>query len=296
MDWRKLTIAIVGGDRREQEIARQAAATGATVRAFGFPWPEQGIKGVWLSPDAKSALSGASVALFPIPGIAADGALFAPQCPIRIIPDRDTLSVMAAPGHIVLGWPDANLAQHGKALGITFHEYESDKELMLLRGPAIIEGLIRTIVENTDTTIHKSRVCIVGQGSIGFLLTRYMVALGAYTHVAARNPAQRAAAQAFGAESHTLDELPALASTIDMIVSTVAAPVVGPNVLARVPKHALLVDLAAPPGGIDRDAAKANGLKFVWARGLGSRAPVTVGRSQWSGIKRRIEGFTEGAK
>jgi dipicolinate synthase subunit A len=27
----------------------------------------------------------------------------------------------------------------------------------------------------------------------------------------------------------------------------------------------------------------------VWARGMGSRAPITVGRSQWIGISRRID-------
>jgi dipicolinate synthase subunit A len=45
---------------------------------------------------------------------------------------------------------------------------------------------------------------------------------------------------------------------------------------------------------MDRDAITALGLRAVWARGLGSRAPVTVGRSQWSGIRRRIEAL--GAK
>ena len=60
-------------------------------------------------------------------------------------------------------------------------------------------------------------------------------------------------------------------------------------VIARLPRHALLVDLAAPPGGIDRDAAAQQGIKFVWARGMGMRAPITVGRSQWSGIRPRIE-------
>jgi dipicolinate synthase subunit A len=69
--------------------------------------------------------------------------------------------------------------------------------------------------------------------------------------------------------------------------------VVTKEMLAKLPKHTLLVDLAAPPGGIDREAAKQLGLKFVWARGLGSRAPVTVGRSQWSGISRRIENLVE---
>lgn len=289
MNWQELVIAIVAGDRREQEIARLAAATGAEVRAYGFPWPEVGIAGVRLMPDAKSALAGADIALFPIPGIAADGALFAPQCPTRIIPDRDMLGGMRKPAHIILGWVDPNLKAHGDALGITFHEYEHDVDLMLLRGPAIVEGLLKVMIENTDITLHKSRVCVVGQGTIGSLVTRYLVALGAYTHVAARNKVQRAAAYAAGAESHTLEELEALAPRLDAIVSTVPAPVVDRKVMARLPRHALLVDLAAPPGGIDREAAAECGVKFVWARGMGMRAPITVGQSQWSGIRPRIE-------
>ena len=49
------------------------------------------------------------------------------------------------------------------------------------------------------------------------------------------------------------------------------------------------MDLAAPPGGVDFDAAKRLGLKAIWGRGLGSRAPITVGASQWGGIRERIE-------
>jgi len=289
VDWKALTIAIVGGDRREQEIARQAVATGARVRAYGIPWPDDGIPGVTLAADPAGALAGADVALFPIPGIAASGALFAPSCPVPIVPDRESLGGMRKPGHIILGWADKNLKAHCAALGITLHEYESDTRLMLMRGPAIVEGLLKVMIENTEITIHKSRVCIVGQGTIGFLVMRYMLALGAYTHVAARNPVQRAAAHAAGAEAHALDELETLAPTLDAIVSTVPAAVVGRNVLSRLPRHALLVDLAAPPGGIDREAARELGLKFVWARGMGMRAPKTVGASQWGGIRERIE-------
>lgn len=289
MDWKQCTIAVVGGDRREQEIARLAATTGAEVRAYGFPWPENGIKNVTLAPNAASALKGANIALFPIPGMSATGALFAPSAPTPIVPDRTLLSGMRAPAHIILGWANEALKSHCKSLSITFHEYEWDVDLMLLRAPAICEGLLKVIIENTDITIHKSRVCIVGQGTIGFLVARYMIALGAYTHVAARSPIQRAAAHAAGAETHTLDELKALAPTLDTILSTVPAQILERETLERLPKHALLVDVAAPPGGIDRSAAKELGLKFVWARGLGARAPVTVGASQWSGIKRRIE-------
>lgn len=289
MDWKSLVIAIVAGDRREQEIARLAAATGAEVRAYGFPWPEGGLPGVRLMPDAKSAFTGADIALLPIPGIAPDGALFAPQCAVRIVPDRDMLAGMRRPAHIILGWTDANLRTHGDALGITFHEYEKDTDLMLLRGPAIVEGLLKVMIENTDITLHNSRICIVGQGTIGSLVTRCLRALGVHTHVAARNKLQRAAAYADGAETHPLEALEELASRLDGLICTVPVQIVGRKVLEKLPPHALLVDLAAPPGGIDRDAARDLGLKFIWARGLGTRAPITVGRSQWSGIRPRIE-------
>ena len=294
VDWSKLVIGMLGGDKREQEIARRAAATGAEVRAYGFPWPEQGISGVQHLTDPAAVLRGARFALFPIPGISANGALFAPAAPAPIAPDRSMLAGMSLRAHIILGWADANLKAHADALSIKLHEYEWDRSLMLQRTPAIIEGLIKIVIENTATTIHNANACVVGQGTIGAVLARYMVALGAHTHVAARNPEQRAAAYVAGATPHVLAELADLAPRLDLLFSTVPARVVGEDVLARLPKSALVVDLAAPPGGVDFEAAKRLGLKAIWGRGLGSRAPVTVGASQWGGIRRRIQAIEEG--
>jgi len=289
VNWTKLVIGMLGGDRREQEIARLAASTGAEVRAYGFPWPEQGIVGVRHLNDPAAVLKGARIALFPIPGIAPNGALFAPSVPAPIIPDQSVLAGMKPPAHIILGWADDHLKAHAAALSIKLHEYEWDRGLMLRRAPAIIEGLLKIVIENTAITIHRSPVCVVGQGTIGSLLTRYLIALGAYTHVVARNPEQRAAAYVAGAEVHLLEALPELAPRLDMLFSAVPSRVIGHDVLARLPKSALVVDLAAPPGGVDFEAARQLGLIAIWARGLGSRAPITVGASQWEGIREQIE-------
>ncbi|HLH96229.1 MAG TPA: dipicolinate synthase subunit DpsA [Xanthobacteraceae bacterium] len=289
VDWSKLTIGMLGGDKREQEIARRAAATGADVRAYGFPWPAEGIPAVKHLADPAAVLKGARFALFPIPGISPNGALFAPAAAAPIFPDRAVLSGMAPHAHIILGWADKNLKEHCEALSIKLHEYEWDRSLMLQRTPAIVEGLLRIAIENSAITIHRSNACVVGQGTIGAVLARYLVALGAHTHVAARSPEQRSAAYVAGATPHRLEELPALAPTLDFVFSTVPSRVVGEDVLALLPKSALVVDLAAPPGGIDLEAANRLGLKAIWGRGLGSRAPVTVGASQWGGIRERIE-------
>jgi dipicolinate synthase subunit A len=129
----------------------------------------------------------------------------------------------------------------------------------------------------------------VGFGSIGGLLAGTLRALGANVTVAARNPLQRAEAYAIGASPLPLAELADEAGRFQMLFSAVPAPVVGRDVLERLPARSLVMDLAAPPGGVDLELARALGHRAVWARGLGRRAPVTVGQSQWAGIRRRID-------
>lgn len=284
--WRNLVIAVVGGDEREQEICRLAAATGATVRAFGFPWPAQGIDGVTLSADTAAALTGANIALFPIPGIATDGSLFATE---RIVPRESLLSLMSPRADLILGCADAGLKAAAAATGIAIHEYEGDHELMLLRAPAIVEAALKVIIENTAITIHGARICVVGQGNIGAVLTRTLIALGAKVTVAARNPVQRAAAYTLGAATLELGSLADAASAFDVLLATAPAPVVTPAVIDCLPVHALVVDLTAPPGSCDLDYARSIGRKAIWARALGRRAPITVGGSQWVGIAKIID-------
>lgn len=287
-------IAIVGGDEREQEIGRLAAAGGADVTAFGFPWPDEAIEGVRRAESPADALRGARYALFPIPGIAEDGSLFAPTAPEPIIPTAELLAELESPGHVILGTADERLRAAAAVSGVTLHEYEQDVELMLLRGPAIVEGALATAIANTRVTIHGARICVVGHGTIGALLARTLVLLGGRVTVAARNPVQRAAARAIGADSIPLEGLFDLGPDLVLLFSTVPAPVVDESVLERLPRGALVMDLAAPPGGVDLDAARKLGLVAVWARGLGRRAPVTVGASQWYGIRKRIDEIEEG--
>jgi dipicolinate synthase subunit A len=288
-----IRIAVVGGDEREQEIARLAAADGAEVAAYGFPWPDGGIAGVTPATSAAEAIRGARYALFPIPGIAADGSLFAPAAPEPIVPDERLLAELAPGAHVILGAADQPLRTAADVTGVMLHEYEDDDELMLERGPAIVEGALQHAIANTRVTIHGSYVTVVGHGTIGGLLARTLVLLGAHVTVVARNPVQRAAARAAGAETAPLDALPVVAGRSAILISTVPAPVVGRDALAGMSRGALVMDLAAPPGGVDLAAAEALGLVAVWARGLGRRAPITVGASQWRGIRRRIQAIEE---
>jgi dipicolinate synthase subunit A len=287
MNWNDLVIAVVGGDEREQEIARLAAETGAEVRAYGFPFGD--LSGVTITSTLAEAIDGCSHLLLPIPGIATDGSIFAPAASEPVVIGVELLRTMRGGGQIILGAADAQLKAAALELGITIHEYEHDQELMLLRAPAIVEGAIRIAIENTRFTLDANRAIVVGYGNIGARLAITLAALGARVTVAARNPVQRAAAYAAHLDSIPLNELAAAAVGLPMIFSTVPAPVVDRAVLSVLAPGALVTDLAAPPGGVDLDVARELGHTAVWARGLGRRAPITVGRSQWNGIRNTID-------
>lgn len=289
MNWSDLTIAVVGGDEREQEIARLAAQTGASVRAYGFVGADTPIDGVYSVAGLEEAVDGADVLLLPIPGIAADGSIFAPGHTPPIVITAALLKLMVPPAHIILGKADLALAAAAAQVGARLDEYEHDQELMLLRAPAIVEGVLRVAIENTRFTLNDAAAVVVGYGNIGARLATTLRALGASVTVAARNPAQRAAAYAAHLQSVPLAELPSAVTGASMLFSAVPAPIVNSRVLTGLRPGSLVVDISAPPGSVDLSAATELGHRAVWARGMGRRAPVTVGSSQWQGVRNRIE-------
>jgi dipicolinate synthase subunit A len=284
-----LLLSVVGGDEREQEIARLAARAGAGVRAFGFPVPPGGIEGVEVVASLDDAFRDARVVLLPIPGIARDHSIFAPEYPDPIVVGEDVLRLMAPDGHLVLGAADDALAAAAERAGVRVNGYEHDQELMMLRAPSIVEGALEIAIRETAFSLHGSPTVVVGFGNIGERLAVTLHALGARVTVVARNPVQRAKAFAAGLGIAPLAELDELLPSTTLLFSTVPSSVVTTASIGLLPAGALVMDLAAPPGGIDLAAARARGLTAVWARGLGRRAPITVGASQWNGVRRIIE-------
>jgi dipicolinate synthase subunit A len=287
VDWARLRIAVVAGDERDPEIARLAATTGAAVAAFGIPWPRTRIEGVERATSAAAAIDGADYVFLPIP-LGVGLVLYAPHAPEPILADEALFSKAAPDAWAFCGRATDEVRAAAEGAGVHVHEYDPDRELMLLRAPAIVEGALQQAIAATDVTINDAEVVVVGFGNIGQLLARTLRGLGARVHVAARNPIQRAGAYADGLLPLALEELPDLAPSLDMVFSTVPAPVVDRPFLERLRRGTLVLDIAPPPDHANLDLAAELGHRAVWARGLGKRAPVTVGRSQWSGLRRYI--------
>lgn len=65
----------------------------------------------------------------------------------------------------------------------------------------------------------------------------------------------------------------------DLIVNTVPKTILKDDLLGKIRKDALVLDLASKPGGIDFKSAKERGLNVVWALSLpGKVAPLSAGK------------------
>jgi dipicolinate synthase subunit A len=291
--WEGKRVAFIGGDRRESEMALIAKGLGAEPRVFGAPEIPGGIPA---SPSLQDALEGADVAVLPVPLNAPDGSLYAPFADTPIHPDAAALKTMTEAAHVVTGKADELLRAAASEAGVSLHEYEHDTDLMLMRAPAIAEGAIRVAIERSPVTIHGTEIGILGFGRVAATLARSLLALQGRVHVFARRAEARAAAHALGSTPHSFDEINDVFPSLPILYNSVPARVLGEDELRHLPAGALVVDMAAPPGGVDPDAAARLGLDPFWARGLGASAPKTVAASQWIGVDRIVRAALSGSE
>ena len=84
--------------------------------------------------------------------------------------------------------------------------------------------------------------------------------------------------------------LPELLGLCDFVVNTVPARVLTDAMLCCLREHALLLELASPPGGFDRTAAENMGLRTICAPGLPGRcAPWTAAELMRAEILRALD-------
>ena len=102
--------------------------------------------------------------------------------------------------------------------------------------------------------------------------------IGAKVTVSARKRKDLAQISAFGYEGVPIWELHDYIGKFDIIFNTVPSMILDRDLLTKVHRHCLIIDLASKPGGVDFAAAHEAGLKTVHALSLpGKVAPDTAG-------------------
>ena len=160
-----------------------------------------------------------------------------------------------------------------------------------------VEGTIMMAIQHTDITIHGSNVVVLGLGRVGMSVARTFHLLGSKVKVGARKPEHIARITEMGLSPFHLDELTNYVSDTDILINTIPHLIVTAKVIAKMPVHTLIIDLASKPGGTDFRYAEKRGIKALLAPSLpGIVAPKTAGNILANVLSNLLEEVYENRK
>ena len=255
------TFGVIGGDRRQAELAGLLEADGCTVRTYGL--------GTWRSGDETSLRQAAAcdVVILPLPLCQGDGVLNCRESPV---PTLDLFQSLRPDQLILAGQVKPKQIREAELCGLKVEDYFLREELTVANAAATAEAAIQVAMEQLDRTLLGMDCLVVGFGRIGKLLSSRLHGLGARVTASARKPGDLAWIRAYGWQALETGGLDGRLESFGAVFNTVPSLILDAALLSQLSPGCLCVDLASVPG-IDLAAAESRGLPHGGARSLPGR-------------------------
>lgn len=274
---RKIKIAVIGGDRREEVLVENLAEKGYKLSVLSDR-PLKG-PGLFISSDIEKVIKDADIVIAPMTSTDEEGFLKNTFVEERIQLNSEFFNLMKKEALFLIGFVLPDLKKLLEDKGINYIELSRLDELAILNAVPTAEAAIKIAIEETDITIADSNVLVYGLGKTGLSLAWRLKLLGANTYGVTRNKAAIARGKDLGIKMLTYDTLAEHLPEMDILFNTVPALIIDRESIALLKEDALIIDLASAPGGTDFTAAREKGIKAILAPGLpGKTAPVTAGK------------------
>lgn len=161
---------------------------------------------------------------------------------------------------------------------IEYFDFMADESVACLNAVATAEGAIMEAIKESVVNIHDSSCLITGYGRCGKAIATRLKGLNAKITVAARKHEARCLARSNGYKAISLRELSSCSHEYDYVFNTIPTMVISPNVISRLKKHCIIIDIASYPGGTDFEFARKCGIKALLKLSIPGRiSPKTSG-------------------
>ncbi len=285
--FKKYIFTLLGGDKRQVAIAQMILRHGHSVRVCGFGELGASISGAEMYSNVEKAINGADVLLLPLP-VSRDNntlALSHGYCDESVgLSDLVKWADHGGIKAILGGMIPENMIKAAQDAKIYISDYYKSEKLQKKNALPSAEGALMIAMENTDRVISNMSFVVCGYGRIGAILADILTKLGADVTVMARRDEVlcEIAMQGYHAvricEDNT-DEMAMALRQCDVVFNTVPHVVFTRNIIGKIGKELLYIEVASQPGGIDVCAAREAGIEVIFAPSLpGKYAPVDAGR------------------
>lgn len=257
----KMRFGVIGGDRRQAELARLLELDGHQVSTYGLQR--------WKAPNpvGLETVLETEIVILPLPLCRGEGVL---NCEEGPVPTMELFRRLRPGQRVLAGQVQPEQRREALACGVVPEDYFLREELTVANAAATAEAAIQVAMEHLDRSLLGMECLVLGYGRIGKLLSHRLRGLGAGVTVTARKPEDLAWIRAYGLRAMKTSELDGKLSAFGTVFNTVPSLVLKEALLSQLPESCLCVDLASVPG-IDFAAAEEMGLSCVWARSLPGR-------------------------
>ncbi|UQZ37307.1 dipicolinic acid synthetase subunit A [Paenibacillus sp. PK3_47] len=288
-----IRIVFLGGDARQIEVIRKCVEMDASVSAAGFDKWDAPSPGVNLELLSAELLGNADVLVLPTVGCDDEGNISAIFSSERLQLLEEHFAALPKGCIVYTGMAKPYLRSLCAKYSLKLVELLNRDDVAIYNSIPTAEGALVMAIQNTDFTIHGSISMVLGMGRTGFTMARTLQGLGSKVKVGVRKQEHYARAEEMGWMPFMTGELLAHIQDVDLIFNTIPGMIITAQVLSRLPKHCVIIDLASAPGGCDFRYAEKRGIKAMLAPGLpGIVAPKSAGIIMANALVQSISGET----
>ncbi len=274
---RDYKIAIIGGDARQVFCGKKLSSEGYEVALYGFDEYKGNVGKCTRCTYMPDATAGAGMVILPLPSCN-DGEN------INMPLSKDTLKIkclfesLEKNTLVLCGKSKGAICDIAKEYGFEMEDYYDREEFQIANAIPTAESALAIAINEIPKTINASTCLVMGYGRIGKVLCRLLKSLGAKVYASARKCSDFAKIESLGYLPVHTDKVEDVLPECNVIFNTIPKTLLTENLLSKIDKGALIIDLASKPGGVDFESAKKANLNVIWALSLpGKTAPVTAG-------------------
>lgn len=271
-------IAVIGGDARHLEIIRKLIELDSQVSLVGFDLLSNSFIGANRSSLSELNFHEIDAIILPVGGTSLEGEVTTTFSKDKVVLTEEQISQTPIHCKIYSGISNEYLDTLAANTNRTLVKLFDRDDVAIYNSIPTVEGTIMMVIQNTDFTIHHSKVAVLGFGRTGMSVARAFQGLGAKVRVGARRPEHLARMVEMGLDGFYLEDLEKQVQDIDVCINTIPHLVITSKVISKMQSHAVIVDLASKPGGTDFRYAEKRGIKALLTPSLpGIVAPKTAG-------------------
>lgn len=270
-------FSVVGGDLRHAHLANSLADTGCKVFGLFFDLDAYISDAVTKTSDVTKAFKESDVIILPLPTTLDNKTLNSSMSSKNIM--LDVLFSNIPPNRCVLGGMiTPELTAIAKKYGVVITDYFERDEFKILNSIPTAEGAVALAMDELPCTIFERPCAVIGCGRTGKAISRLLHSMGADVFAFARKQSDLAWIRSCGCHAVHLSSLSLLANRFDLIINTAPAQLLCEDILTKLKRDCLVIDISSKPGGVDFETAKQLGIRTIWALSLpGKAAPLTAG-------------------